>query len=156
MIEVDIPGFKSLELEHLVLDFNGTLACDGTLLPGVAERLNHLASMLTIHVITADTFGKVTAQLNGVRCRISILSGGGEDKEKLSYVTQLGLERTVTIGNGKNDRLMLEASALGIVVLLQEGAATQSVLASDIICKEILSALDLLTYPLRLKATLRS
>jgi soluble P-type ATPase len=51
---------------------------------------------------------------------------------------------------------MLEASALGIVVLLQEGAAAQSLMAADIVCSEILSALDLLTHPLRLTATLRS
>lgn len=156
MIEVDIPGFKSLGLEHLVLDFNGTLACDGDLLPQVAERLNHLASMLTVHVITADTFGKVEMQLDGVRCRISILRGSDQDKEKLAYIERLGPERTVCIGNGRNDRLMLEAAALGIVVLLNEGAATQSLMAADIVCREILSALDLLTHPLRLTATLRS
>ena len=156
MIAVDIPGFKSLRLEHLVLDFNGTLACDGDLLPEVAGRLNNLASMLTVHVITADTFGKVEAQLDGVRCRISILRGGDQDREKLAYITQLGPECTVSIGNGRNDRLMLEAAALGIVVLLQEGAAAQSLMAADIVCKEILSALDLLTHPLRLTATLRS
>lgn len=156
MITLDIPGYKTLELEHLVLDFNGTLACDGNLLPEVAERLNTLASMLTVHVITADTFGKVEAQLDGVRCRISILRGGGQDKEKLSYIKLLGPEHTVCIGNGRNDRLMLEAAALGIIVLLQEGAAAQSLMAADVVCKEILSALDLLTHPLRLTATLRS
>lgn len=156
MIEVDIPGFKSLKLEHLVLDFNGTLACDGELLPEVAERLDHLASMLTVHVITADTFGKVEAQLDGVPCRISILRGGDQDKGKLSYITQLGREHTVCIGNGRNDRLMIEASALGIAVLLQEGAAAKSLLSADVVCKDILSALDLLTHPLRAIATLRS
>jgi soluble P-type ATPase len=156
MSKVDIPGFKSLELEHLVLDFNGTLACDGILLPEVAERLNNLASMLTVHVITADTFGKVETQLDGVSCRISILREGEQDKEKLSYIKRLGPSCTVSIGNGRNDRLMLEASALGIAVLLQEGAAAQSLMTADIVCREILSALDLLTHPLRLTATLRS
>jgi soluble P-type ATPase len=156
MISVDVPGFKSLKLEHLVLDFNGTLACDGNLLPEVAERLNKLASMLTVHVITADTFGKVKAQLEGVNCRIFILQGSDQDKGKLSYIEQLGLARVVCIGNGRNDRRMLEAAALGIVVLLQEGAAAQSLMAADIVCREILSALDLLTHPLRLTATLRS
>jgi soluble P-type ATPase len=156
MIEVDIPGFKPLRLEHLVLDFNGTLACDGDLLPEVFERLNNLALMMTVHVITADTFGKVETRLEGVRCRLSILRGSDQDKGKLAYIKQLGPERTVCIGNGRNDRLMLEAAALGIVVLLQEGAAAQSLMAADIVCKDILSALDLFTHPLRLTATLRS
>jgi hypothetical protein len=29
MIEIDIPGYKKLQLKNLVLDYNGTLACDG-------------------------------------------------------------------------------------------------------------------------------
>jgi len=39
MIAVDIPGYRELRLEHLVLDYNGTLAEDGKLLPGVATTL---------------------------------------------------------------------------------------------------------------------
>ena len=35
MIDISIPGFGPLRLECLVLDYNGTLACDGELLPGV-------------------------------------------------------------------------------------------------------------------------
>ena len=38
MIEVMVPEHESLSIEHLVLDYNGTLACDGRLLPGVRER----------------------------------------------------------------------------------------------------------------------
>ena len=63
MIEIDIPGYKKLTLTHLVLDFNGTLACDGTLLPGVADRLNALSEKLTVVVLTADTFGKAAGEL---------------------------------------------------------------------------------------------
>lgn len=51
---------------------------------------------------------------------------------------------------------MLDAAALGIAVLLQEGAAVQSLMVADIVCKEISLALDLLIHPLRLTATLRS
>ena len=43
MIAVDIPGYRELRLEHLVLDYNGTLAEDGKLLPGVATTLQALA-----------------------------------------------------------------------------------------------------------------
>jgi hypothetical protein len=32
LVEVAVPGTKPLLLEHLVLDFNGTLACDGELI----------------------------------------------------------------------------------------------------------------------------
>lgn len=39
MIKQDIPNFGSLALEHLVLDFNGTLAIDGKIQDGVTDKL---------------------------------------------------------------------------------------------------------------------
>ena len=68
MIEIAIPGTASLVLQHLVLDYNGTLACDGVLLPGVRERLLVLAENLQVHVVTADTFGQAREELTGVPC----------------------------------------------------------------------------------------
>ena len=43
MIDIRIPGFKQVTVEHLVLDFNGTLACDGILAEGVRELLVRLS-----------------------------------------------------------------------------------------------------------------
>lgn len=51
---------------------------------------------------------------------------------------------------------MLKASALGIAIILGEGVATETLLASDVVCTSIIDALDLLRNPLRLTATLRS
>jgi hypothetical protein len=34
MIEIEIPGFQRLQLTHLVLDYNGTLAVNGDLIEG--------------------------------------------------------------------------------------------------------------------------
>ncbi len=156
MLKIEIPGFKVLQLEHLVFDFNGTLAVDGRLLPGVGQRLISLAENLSIHVVTADTFGRAARQLEGVACRLSVLPEGAQDRAKLDYVNRLGADRTACIGNGRNDRLMLEAAHLGIAVILEEGASALSLTAADIVCRDILSALDLFTHPLRLTATLRS
>jgi soluble P-type ATPase len=55
MLEIAIPGGDTLHLDYLVTDYNGTLACDGALLPGVAEVLGRLAGSLAIHLVTADT-----------------------------------------------------------------------------------------------------
>jgi soluble P-type ATPase len=156
MIEIDIPGYKTLHLEHLVLDYNGTLAVDGVLIDGVAEMLAALSTHLEIHVITADTFGQVNAAMAGLPCRVSILPPGQQDTGKLTYVGQLGLERTVCIGNGRNDRLMLQQCSLGIGLLQAEGAAAQTVMSADVVATNILDALALLTNPLRLVATLRA
>jgi soluble P-type ATPase len=156
MLELSVPGFKELRLAHLVLDYNGTLALDGMLIDGVAETLAALSTHLEIHVITADTFGQVKAAMAGLPCRVSILPPGQQDTGKLTYVGQLGLDRTVCIGNGRNDRLMLQQSALGIVLLQGEGAAAQTLMSADVVATDILDALELLTNPLRLVATLRA
>ena len=37
MVRCDIPEKETLVIEHLILDFNGTLATDGALVPGVPE-----------------------------------------------------------------------------------------------------------------------
>src|SRR5205823_11960550 len=39
MLEVEVPGLACFRLEHLVLDVNGTLALDGKLVAGIAQRL---------------------------------------------------------------------------------------------------------------------
>ncbi len=156
MIELSIPGFKDLRLEHLVLDFNGTLAQDGLLIPGVKSRLLGLSEQLCLHVVTADTFGAVKQAISGVPCTLHILTADRQDEGKRDYIRQLGAERTSSMGNGRNDRLMLKEAALGICVALSEGAFSGTVLAADVVCTSILDALDLLHHPLRLTATLRS
>jgi soluble P-type ATPase len=156
MIEVAIPGHAALRLNHLILDYNGTLACDGALIEGVRERLVALAPRLGVHVITADTFGSAQAALAGLPCLVKVLPPGGQDVAKLDYVAQLGRKTAACIGNGRNDRLLLHAAALGIAVIGPECAAAEALAAADIVAPNILAALDLLLNPLRLVATLRS
>ncbi len=156
MLTFDIPGFKLLQLAHLVMDYNGTLAVDGKLVDGVAARLETLSKDLEIHVITADTFGLVQQQMAGLPCRVSVLGKDNQAEAKLNYIRELGLEQTVCIGNGRNDRLMLKAAALGLAVVLAEGIAGEAIQAADVVSRSINDALDLLLNPLRLTATLRS
>jgi P-type E1-E2 ATPase len=156
MIEIDIPGNKKFQLEHLVLDYNGTIAFDGALIDGVKESLAELSQMLTLHVITADTFGSVKKALEDIHCKLAVIPLDRQDVAKLEYVKTLGCEQTVSMGNGKNDCLMLKASSLGVAVIQGEGAAFETLASADVVCTDILSALSLLTHPLRLTATLRS
>jgi soluble P-type ATPase len=156
MLVIEIPGFSRLKLHHLVLDYNGTIAVNGSLLPGIDSRLQVLAGSLQIHVLTADTFGGVARNLEGLPCSLHVLAPGRQDAAKLVYVEKLGWEMTVSIGNGRNDAAMLRRSALGIAVLQQEGAASAAMLAADLVAHAIADALDLLLNPLRLTATLRN
>lgn len=156
MLNLDIPGFGKLHLEHLVLDYNGTLAQDGKLLTGAAERLGLLGRDLQLHVLTADTFGNAHAELTNIPdVRLVILDAQGQADAKRAYVQGLGSLNTVCIGNGRNDRLMLQEAALGIAVMQTEGAAGDTVRVAHIVARHIVEALDLLIQPLRLVATLR-
>jgi soluble P-type ATPase len=156
MLELDIPRFGELRVAHLVLDYNGTLAVDGRLLPGAGERLRRLASVLDVHVVTADTFGRVRRELRALPCEVVILGAGAHDRAKAAYVRRLGAARTACIGNGRNDRLMLRACALGIAVILAEGASALSLQEADVVVTKVQDALDLLLEPKRLLATLRA
>jgi soluble P-type ATPase len=73
MLEIIIPGHKTLLLQYLVMDYNGTLAQDGLLLEGVRSRLLSLSERLQLHVVTADTFGLARSQLAGLPCELAIL-----------------------------------------------------------------------------------
>ncbi|NLK51131.1 MAG: ATPase P [Syntrophomonadaceae bacterium] len=156
MIKKDIPGRGSLELEYLLLDYNGTLALDGYLMESVPELISRLAEFLEIHILTADTFGRVRAACVDLPVQIRIVSGDEGSLEKEEITRQLGQDRVVAIGNGYNDHCMLEACALGILIMGPEGCATKALLSADVVVKSIEEALELLLYPQRLVATLRN
>lgn len=155
MITINIPGGKELHLRHLVADFNGTLAEDGVLIPGVAERLEALSAGLEIRVVTADTFGEARRQLEGLPVQVEVLSGHDHAKQKAEHIQSLGATSTVAVGNGRNDQLMLTAAALGLAVVLAEGAAVGTIQAADVVFGDACDALDALLDPRRLVATLR-
>lgn len=155
MIELDIPGFGALRLEHLVSDFTGTLAFDGRILPGVRELLDDLARVVTVHVLTADTFGRSREELEGVACSLTVLSGSDVDLRKEAYIHTLGAERTAAVGNGANDRRMLKTARLGIAVAAGEGCAVEALMNADIVVNDVRDALGLFLHPKRLTATLR-
>lgn len=156
MISIDIPGFRVLELKHLLLDYNGTLAVEGNLLPGVGEAITALSSQLEVHVLTGDTYGTATEQLNGLPVKLTIAPPEGQAEAKSKYINDLGWKSTVAIGNGRNDRKMLKAAVLSIALIQQEGAAGKSLMNADVVCTSILDALNLLKNPKLLTATLRS
>lgn len=155
VFRLDIPGFAVLALDHLVLDFNGTLALDGRLRDGVAPRLQILADTLAIHVVTGDTHGTVRDQLRGLPVALTVLEPERQADAKREYLRRLGREGCAAVGNGRNDRLMLDEAALGIAVTGPEGTSSAALHAAHLCVPDILEALDLLVHPRRLVASLR-
>lgn len=156
MIRIEISGMSPLEIEHLVLDYNGTIAINGGLIEGVAERLAALSALVDVHVLTADTYGSVYEQCRDLNLSVDVIGKYHQDREKLNFIESLKSEYCVAIGNGRNDVLMLESAALGIGVIQGEGMSTKTLMSSDIVFTSINDALDALLHPNRLIATLRN
>jgi len=155
MNEITIPNYAALQLEHIVLDYNGTIAKEGILKESAKKLINKLSENYTVHIITADTFGSVAAQSEELDIVLKILTTPDHTQEKADYVESLGCEYCAAIGNGNNDAKMLQKAALGIAIVEDEGCATSTLLVADIVCKTIEDALELFLYPKRLMATLR-
>jgi len=155
MIQASIPGHENMNLEVLVLDYNGTLALDGQMFESVRENINRLSPFLEIHILTSDTYGTVVKQCKGLPVQVKVLESTEHTKEKGDYVLQFGTREVVAIGNGANDQLMLKGAHLGIAVIGFEGASTQALLSADLIVNKIEDAFGILIETKRLKATLR-
>ena len=153
---IKIPGRETVTIKNIIFDYNGTIAIDGQLIEGVAKAINELSSDFDFHVITADTFGSVNNELNDVNCTLIIVPEENQDLIKLEHLIKLGKETTLCVGNGRNDKLILKESVVGITVIQDEGASTDTLMASDIICKSIMDVFEFLKKPDRLKATLRN
>lgn len=155
MIELTIPGYGDLKIQNLVLDYNGTLAKDGSLIKGVAGLIEELAQAVTIYVITADTFGSVQSEMENLPIKLITIGKGDERNEKLELIQRLDPKVTASIGNGGNDERMLKESKIGICIIGQEGCSTMALNSADLAICDIKNALELFIFPKRLKATLR-
>ncbi len=128
---------------------------DGKISPDVREKINLLSEKVTVYILTADTQG--TADEEGQELNTQLIKIGERNSKegKLDFLMTLPLEKTVAIGNGSNDQLILKEAALGIAVLGEEGISVSAMKEADIIVREISHALDLFLKPKRLIATLR-
>jgi soluble P-type ATPase len=151
--EIDIPGRQPIRLERVVFDVNGTLTDRGTLIDGVAERIQLLRHELDVLLASADTFETLdeVVQVLDVPAHRA-----GSAEEKLVLIESLGASHTAHVGNGSNDVLALASAALGIAVLGAEGLSAAAFGAADVICLCACDAIDLLLDARAVTATLRS
>lgn len=156
MIKLSIPGQEpALNLTTLILDVNGTITVDGELIEGTAELIDLLKKDLQIYLLTADTQGRAEKLAAELDVPFFKVSGDHGNEDKLDFMNTIGPEKTVAIGNGYNDSLMLEHAALSIGVMGKEGASSRALQRADVVVLNIIDALELLLHPLRLVATLR-
>ena len=155
MLTINIPGRGELALSHLVLDYNGTIAEDGLIIPGIKARLEALSRDLEISVITADTHGTAARRCEGLPLKVLTFPTTEVGAIKANHVRSL-TGGVVTIGNGFNDVAMSDAAELSLCVLGPEGCCGKLAAHCDVLSRSIEDALDLLLKPDRLRATLRT
>ncbi|NWH06908.1 HAD family hydrolase [Desulfobacter latus] len=156
MICIEIPGTGPVNIQNVMFDYNGTIATDGRLIDGVGPTMNRLGHQLNFHVVTADTFGSVQAQLGEVNANVVLISNQKQDQKKLDVLTSIGADTTMAVGNGVNDALMLKHARLGVAVLGEEGAALPALISADVLVRHILDVFAFFENPNRLIATLRN
>ena len=125
---IEIPGCKNLSLSTLLLDYNGSIATDGSIPDAVKSRFQQLAEQFKIIVLTADTHGTAGMQCTGLPLELCTFPTGNAADYKLEVLNREGGNTCV-------------CSAL-----LQE---------SDICVTSIEDGLDLLLNPKRIIADLR-
>ena len=155
MLTINIPGREELNLSHLILDYNGTIAEDGEIIESIRPRLAELSKDLTICVITADTHGTAAKKCEGLPLEVLTFP----TTEVGAIKAQEAMKRNggvITIGNGFNDIQMSDAADLSICVIGREGCCGALIGHCDIIVTSIADALDLLIKTDRLRATLRT
>lgn len=156
MIRIAIPGRDDIIIENIVFDFNGTLATDGKLLPGVKAAIEAISQLADVYILSSDTYDSVIEECKGLNVRIRLLSGNYIGFEKRRFVKELGAKNTICIGNGMNDIEMFEICALSIIVSGEEGCAAKALLKADLVVTNINTALQLIQNPKRITATLRN
>ncbi|MCJ7664391.1 MAG: ATPase P [Desulfobacterales bacterium] len=155
MLRIEIPGRGAYTVEFLVLDMNGTISTDGRIPGRFRDKISLLAKRLKVYILTADTRGDAQERLGRTAAELVRIDGGEEALQKERFVREIGSEKTIAVGNGYNDHLMVKEAALGIAVIGREGAAKETICNADVVVNEITDALDLILKPLRHQATLR-
>ena len=154
MITLQRPGQAALEIDFILIDFEGTLASDRRVHPKAKDKINLLSKRAKIYILTKEKKEHVEEVLKKVKAEIIYLTEGESSQKKLDLLRQLGPTRTVAVGNGVDDVPMIEEAGFGICVLGKEGTFSEAMKKADVVLMNILDAFDFLLKPLRQKATL--
>ncbi len=154
MITIDRPGKEPLEIEYILIDFEGTLASDRRVHPKAKDKINLLSKRTSVLIFSKGEREVVEEVLRKVNAEIVYLSEGESSARKLERLMRSGERRAVAIGNGAADASLLEKAGMGICVVGKEGASGEVLRNADLVFTTVLDALDFLLKPLRQKATL--
>lgn len=89
-MKIVIPEYKTLEIDTIFLDMNGTIAIDGIIPQSVKERLIALSENFRIYVLTADTHGNAKLQCEGLPVILETFPSGNAREYKKELVKATG------------------------------------------------------------------
>ena len=158
-IDFKIPGFGDRHIQALLADYDGTLSNHNQVPDEIKARLIRLSEIIDIHILTGDRNVKAADCLGNLPVNIHILSEKDQDVQKRDYLIDFKTMNVVVLGNGNNDRLLLQAVKTGgglcIAVQNGEGCAVDALINSHLLAANPAEAMDLLLNPDTLAATLR-
>jgi soluble P-type ATPase len=154
MIAIHRPGQNPLEIEFILIDFEGTLAWDCRVHPKAKDKINLLSKRAKIYILVKEEKELVEERLRRVKAEIFYSTKGEPSRRKLDLLRQLGPTRTIAIGNGLDDAPIIEEAGFSICVIGKEGTSIEAMKKADVVVSNIVDALDFLLKPLRQKATL--
>lgn len=154
-MKIIIPEYKTLDIDTLFLDFNGTIAVDGIIPEGLRQRLIALAEEFRIYILTADTNGNAKDQCAGLPVILQTFPTGNAREYKKELIKATGSKHCAAIGNGRNDELMLKEAVLSIAIMDKEGMYGKLFKEADLCVRSMQDGLDLLLNPNRIIAGLR-
>lgn len=156
MITYEIPGREKIEIENVVLDYNGTIAVDGKVIEGAKELISKLRKYTNIYVLTADTYGTVREECSDIDAEVLTFPKENAGEFKREIVEKLNGQNTICVGNGYNDIPMFIKSILSIAVIEGEGASGKLLAYADIVTRSIIEALEIILNKNKVKAALRN
>jgi len=155
MINIEIPGYGNLHIKNVLIDYNGTIASEGKLIPSLKNIIEKLSKKVNLYVITADTFGTVSKEIENFPIEIIKIEKENERQQKVEALKKLGSQNTISYGNGNNDKLIIKESVIGICIMGDEGCSRETLEEADLVINSIEKGLLLLLDENKLKATLR-
>ncbi|TCO73797.1 HAD family hydrolase [Marinisporobacter balticus] len=156
MLKLEIPGRAGVEIENVVFDYNGTLAVDGEMSQSIKEMLMKIKNNFNVYILTADTYGTVKEACKDLDVNIKTFPHENVGICKSEIVKNLGKEKTICVGNGYNDIIMIQESVISMGIIGKEGCCGKLLCHCDIVVNAIEDVFDLLLHPNRIKATLRN
>jgi soluble P-type ATPase len=152
-MNIDIPGIGLLMIDTVILDLNGTLAVDGKVIEGAAERIQKLKELsMAMYLFTGNSNGNGAEVAKQLGLKLFIAADGHAKAEEAK---KLQPDTTATIGNGRIDLELFRIVRLRIATLQAEGIYATLLLNTDIVVPSINDALDLFLHKKRLIGTLR-